>query len=215
LGCKDIEIRKTGVVQSKIKGIHYQNFLYYVCSINLQLSLTQKSNVIFALDILALWNWHKTFQMRNCLKGIDWKELLERNCLKGIAWKELLERNCLKGIAWKELLERNWVFAAISNFLTPISLQHNVVDLRYIKLWILFHQIKSNLSLKYERFTPTGCKDIWIIKSEFVVKTHFLSLTFHLIMIFIFAFQKFIVYDLSGIRNTGFKHKSLELKCLV
>jgi len=37
------------------------------------------------------------------------------------------------------------------------------------------NSVKSNkLSWKYKRFTPSGCKDIEIIKSEFAVKTHFL-----------------------------------------
>ena len=32
----------------------------------------------------------------------------------------------------------------------------------------------KNLNLKYQRFTPSGCKDIGIRKSEFVTKTQFL-----------------------------------------
>ena len=32
---------------------------------------------------------------------------------------------------------KNWAFATNSDFLIPISLQPNVVDLRYVKLWIL------------------------------------------------------------------------------
>ena len=34
----------------------------------------------------------------------------------------------------------------------------------------------KNLSLKYQRFTPSGGKNICIRKSEFVTKTQFLSL---------------------------------------
>ena len=34
--------------------------------------------------------------------------------------------------------------------------------------------ILNNLSLKCQRFTTLGCKDIGIRKSEFVAKTHFL-----------------------------------------
>ena len=34
----------------------------------------------------------------------------------------------------------------------------------------------NNNSLKYQRFTPSGCKDKSIVKSEFVAKTQFLSL---------------------------------------
>ena len=32
----------------------------------------------------------------------------------------------------------------------------------------------NSLSLKYQRFTPSGCKDIGIRKFEFVAKTHFI-----------------------------------------
>ena len=32
----------------------------------------------------------------------------------------------------------------------------------------------NNQNLKYQRFTPLGCKDIGIRKSEFVTKTQFL-----------------------------------------
>ena len=38
------------------------------------------------------------------------------------------------------ILERNWVFATNSDFLIPISLQPNVVTLRYFKQWILLDQ---------------------------------------------------------------------------
>ena len=48
----------------------------------------------------------------------------------------------------------NWVLAANSDFLTPISLQPNVVDLRYFQLWHLLDQF----SLRYHRFTPSGLK---------------------------------------------------------
>ena len=37
--------------------------------------------------------------------------------------------------------QRNWVFVTNSAFLNPISLEPNVVDLRYFKLWILLIQI--------------------------------------------------------------------------
>ena len=36
---------------------------------------------------------------------------------------------------------RNWVFATNSDFLIPISLHPNVLDLRFFKLWILLDQI--------------------------------------------------------------------------
>ena len=36
---------------------------------------------------------------------------------------------------------RNWVFATKSDFLIPIPLQRNVVNLRYFKLWIMLDTI--------------------------------------------------------------------------
>ena len=42
------------------------------------------------------------------------------------------------------------------DFLIPISLQPNVVNLRYLKLLILLDKIK------YQMFTKSGCKDIGI-----------------------------------------------------
>ena len=69
---------------------------------------------------------------------------------------------------------RNWVFATNSDFLIPISLDCNVVNL------LIFQTISSvrsnNISLKYQRFTTLGFKDIVIINSEFVAKTQFLCL---------------------------------------
>ena len=43
------------------------------------------------------------------------------------------------------------VYATNFDFLNPISLQTNVADLRYLKLWIYFGS--NNLNLKYLRFT--------------------------------------------------------------
>ena len=37
--------------------------------------------------------------------------------------------------------QRNWAFATKSDFLITISLEPNVADLRYFKLWILLDQI--------------------------------------------------------------------------
>ena len=38
-------------------------------------------------------------------------------------------------------VQRNWVFATNSDFLIPISLEPNVIDLRYFKLWIVLVQV--------------------------------------------------------------------------
>ena len=55
------------------------------------------------------------------------------------------------GKAEKKLEQRNWVFS--------ITLKPN---------------FSNNLSLKYQRFSPSGCKDIGILKIEFVAKIQFL-----------------------------------------
>ena len=50
--------------------------------------------------------------------------------------------------------QRILVFATNSDFLIPISLQPNVVDLKY-----MVSVRSNNLSFKYQKFTPSGCKD--------------------------------------------------------
>ena len=50
-------------------------------------------------------------------------------------------------------LQRNWVFATNCDFLIPISLYPNLVDLSMLSVG------SNNLSLSYERFTTLGCKD--------------------------------------------------------
>ena len=50
------------------------------------------------------------------------------------------------------------------DFLIPISLQPDVVDLWFL---LTIKSVRSNrLSLKYKLFTPTGCKNIGIRKSS-------------------------------------------------
>ena len=48
----------------------------------------------------------------------------------------------------------------------------------YIKIKSLLQALNlvrsTNLSLKYQRFTPSGCKEIWIRKFEFVAKNQLL-----------------------------------------
>ena len=56
-------------------------------------------------------------------------------------------------------LSRNWVLATNSDFLIPISLNPNIVNLRYFNIRVLLDQIK------YQRFTPSGCYGdykIWV-----------------------------------------------------
>ena len=58
----------------------------------------------------------------------------------GDAEENLQDINSAKFTGHKQC-QRNWVFVTNSDFLIPISLQPNVVDLRYFKLWILLDQI--------------------------------------------------------------------------
>ena len=69
-------------------------------------------------------------------------------------------------------------FTAKYNFLIPISLQHNVVDISNLTSFR-----SNNLSLKYWRFTPSDCK-VGIRKFEFVAKTQFLCILYNILCIF-------------------------------
>ena len=61
------------------------------------------------------------------------------------------------------LLEYNWAFSTNSDFLIPIILQPSVVDRS--KIFLTMNYVGSILlGLKYQRFTPLGCKDIGIRK---------------------------------------------------
>ena len=53
---------------------------------------------------------------------------------------------------------KKWVYATNSNFLNPLFLQPDVVDLWYLKIWILFDQIVK--VWKKQRLTPSCCKII-------------------------------------------------------
>ncbi len=64
--------------------------------------------------------------------------------------------------------QRNWVFVTNSDFQIPISLQPNVVDIRYFKLYPVRLNIQS---LKYQTFTLSGCKEIGLQKLMLVTKT--------------------------------------------
>ena len=58
-------------------------------------------------------------------------------------------------------IERNWVFATNSDFLITISLEPNVADLRYFKLWILLDQIIWVWNIKgLQHFKSSSSKDI-------------------------------------------------------
>ena len=71
-----------------------------------------------------------------------------------------------------ECIQRNWVLATNAKFVISISSTQNRRPLMFQTL----NSVRINsLSLKYERFTPTGCKDIGNRTFEFVAKTQFLS----------------------------------------
>ena len=63
-------------------------------------------------------------------------------------------------------------FDTKSYYIIIISFQPDVVDLMFFKLWIMLDQIIK--SLKYQRVTASGCKDIKIRKPRFVAKSQFL-----------------------------------------
>ena len=62
-------------------------------------------------------------------------------------------------------------FATNSEFLIPLYLQPNIVDLSYFNLSIM---LAKKFNLKFQRFLRSGCKDIAIGRFEFVAKTQFL-----------------------------------------
>ena len=68
-----------------------------------------------------------------------------------------------------KMVQRNWVFATESNF--------NIIATQ-CRRPLMFQTMKAvrsnNVSLKYQRFTSSGCKDIRIPNIEFVAKTQFL-----------------------------------------
>ena len=65
---------------------------------------------------------------------------------------------------WKVRKKRNWVFATNSNFPIVITLQPNVVDLRYFKLWILLDQIIQVWNIKGLQYLVAGILrlEIWV-----------------------------------------------------
>ena len=57
----------------------------------------------------------------------------------------------------KPTLQRNWVFATNSHFLIPLSLQPDKFDPLIFKT--IYSVRSKNLSLKYQKSTPSVCKD--------------------------------------------------------
>ena len=89
--------------------------------------------------------------------------------------------------------QRNWDFATNSGFIIIISFQPDVVDPRFFPT--LNYVGSHNLSLKYQRVTASGCKDIKIRKKAFVAKTQFLYIYILSICVFfckfLFLFSEF------------------------
>ena len=59
----------------------------------------------------------------------------------------------------------------------------------------------NNISLKYQRFTTLGSKDIEIINSEFVIKTQFL-----------WSVLNMYSYTISDCKTTGGQHWLIDCK---
>ena len=117
---------------------------------------------------------------RNICGQQGWSFISSWLCTPSL-WSCVIFRYSSIFAAFRRLLEnhrilltskRNWVFATNTAFLNRIHLDSNVVDLRYFKLWI-----SNNISLKYQRCTTLGSKDIGIMNWECVAKT-FLSAFF-------------------------------------
>ena len=66
-------------------------------------------------------------------------------------------------------MKRNRLFATNSDLLIPISLD-SFLTMTFVR--------SKNISLKYQRFTTLGSKDIGIRKSEFVAKSQLLYFRF-------------------------------------
>ena len=54
----------------------------------------------------------------------------------------------LSSFLFKKHLQSHWAFATNSDFLIPISVQPDVIDLRYFKLWLLLYQTIKILNIK-------------------------------------------------------------------
>ena len=67
---------------------------------------------------------------------------------------------------------RNWIFATNSDFLISISNYLNATQSRRPLIFQTMNAVRSyNISLKYQRSTSSGCKDIGITKIEFLCRT--------------------------------------------
>ena len=80
--------------------------------------------------------------------NISWRRFQIRFMVCIITWlnfnpdrRHLQNKKPTRSLLNDNFRQRNWVFATNSDFLITISLEPNVTDLRYFKLWILLNQI--------------------------------------------------------------------------
>ena len=101
-----------------------------------------------------------------CLRrGLGWRR---RVCTPGHRSQKLQRKYSFLQIKNNIKIRYCEVFATISNFSIPTSLQPDGLNIWYIKLR-LFDQTEFIVWIN-KRFTTFGCKDMQIRKSEFVAK---------------------------------------------
>ncbi len=118
-----------------------------------------------------------------CGKSLDPKEDFGRLKIK-------IEKLCLEkyvdfSFFWKSIYLNRKIRQKELNFCHKLRFSNsNNLATRFPRPFI-FQTINSgrsnSLSLKYQRFTPSGCKDRGVRKFKFVAKTQFLSIYFLLI----------------------------------
>ncbi len=136
----------------------------------------------FQFSIISLWNFlqfwycfHYAVRFRNSL-----------------VWVCNLEASFGVKLRTSMRKQRNWVFATNSDFLIPISLDSNLVKPLTFQTMT---SVKSyNISLKYQRFTTLGSKDIGMRKTEFVARIQWIQLLYRHNMRIIHSIKKFIKF---------------------
>ena len=102
---------------------------------------------MYLLSEVLVWiapGWRCFFWKDN----ISWRRFQIRFMVCIITWlnfnpdrRHLQNKKPTRSLLNENFRQRNWVFATNSDFLITISLEPNVTDLRYFKLWILWNQI--------------------------------------------------------------------------
>ena len=104
-------------------------------------------NFWFLPNFQTAWLQKKTWKHREAVKKSKLKQKSRLRCFD------------FNAVFKRIIVKRNCVFSTDSDFLIPISLQPNVVDLRYFQIQFCI--------------TPSGCTYIGIIKSLFINKQVF------------------------------------------